>query len=250
MKLKNTTPRVLAIDDDFSSLILYQESLQPAGFIVDEADSGSAAIQQFKKQRPDIILLDVVMPNMTGYRTCKEIRKLPGGADVPIIMVTGLDDLDSISDAYEAGATDFITKPLNWPILRHRLFYILRASNAIVALRRNERLLTIAQRIAQLGSWEWTPNTNELSYSEEFSRIFCLKKIEGAGLRDMVRAVHPADRRLVQQAFKHLDEKNRKSSIEHRINMPDKSLRYVNLQIELLSSDVSTNFTGTVQEIT
>ncbi|HFE36988.1 MAG TPA: EAL domain-containing protein [Gammaproteobacteria bacterium] len=251
MELQKRQPRVLAVDDDLTSLVLFQESLQPAGFIVDEADSGKSAISRFKKHRPDIVLMDVVMPVMSGYQACEAIRKLPGGLDVPIVMVTGLDDLESIQNAYEAGATDFITKPLNWPILKHRLFYILRANNAILALRKNEQLLSLAQRIAQLGSWEWHVGSNELSYSEESARIFCIDPNKaGVSFRDVMRAIHPEDRRLVYQAFTCLSEDERNFAIEHRINMPDHSLRYVNLRIELVGDVHDPHFTGTVQDIT
>ena len=75
------------------------------------------------------------MPNMDGFAACRAIRDLPNGATVPIMMVTGGDDLEAVTNAYEAGATDFVSKPINWPILGHRVLYVLRASDAIVRLR-------------------------------------------------------------------------------------------------------------------
>lgn len=244
-------PHILVVDDDFTSLLLYQESLEPAGFVVDEADSGSSAIKKFQQVRPDLIIMDVIMPVMNGYEACAEIRKLPGGMDVPIIMVTGLDDLDSISTAYEAGATDFITKPLNWPILRHRLFYILRANSAILALRKNEELLTHAQRIAHLGSWEWVAKNKLLTYSAESARMFNLDELgDNATLRDFIHTIHAEDRPLVFEAISCLNRLERHISIEHRILTPDNEIRYINLQIELLDDGTEENYTGTVQDIT
>ena len=70
------------------------------------------------------------MPGMNGYELCRAIRNRPAGSHVPILMATGLDESKSITQAYEAGATDFITKPLNWLILCHRVRYLLRASRA------------------------------------------------------------------------------------------------------------------------
>ena len=84
---------------------------------------------------PDLILMDVDMPNMDGFAACREIRRIETGAAVPIIMVTGGDDIEAVTNAYEAGATDFVSKPINWPILGHRVLYVLRASDAIVRLR-------------------------------------------------------------------------------------------------------------------
>src|SRR6202042_358657 len=70
---------------------------------------------------------------------CTNIRLLPGGADLPIVMVTGCDDTASIDQAYEAGATDFIVKPINWALLTHRIRYVMRGARTIEALRVSEQ---------------------------------------------------------------------------------------------------------------
>jgi len=152
-------PLVLIVDDDFTIRLLMQETLEQAGFLVIEAANGSEALALFTQQSPDVVLLDVIMPEMDGFTTCASLRQLPGGARIPVLMVTGLDDLDSINHAYEVGATDFITKPIVWPTLGHRVHYILRASLAIEnlhesqeALRRahNELELRVQERTAEL----------------------------------------------------------------------------------------------------
>jgi diguanylate cyclase (GGDEF)-like protein/PAS domain S-box-containing protein len=114
------------------------ESLKQFGFEVLEAADGEEALVCFDEQRPDIIMLDVKMPLLDGFSACERLRTHPAGALTPILMVTGLDDEDSITRAYEAGATDFITKPFNWLILGHRLRYMLRASRSIEALHMSE----------------------------------------------------------------------------------------------------------------
>ena len=68
-----------------------------------------------------LVLLDVDMPKLDGFSTCERIRAMPGFETIPILMVTGLDDTESIDRAYSAGATDFATKPINWSLLPHRL---------------------------------------------------------------------------------------------------------------------------------
>jgi DNA-binding response OmpR family regulator len=78
-------------------------------------------------------MLDVDMPAMDGFAVCREIRHQEVGGTVPIIMVTGGDELEAVTRAYEVGATDFVSKPINWPILGHRVLYVLRASDAIAA---------------------------------------------------------------------------------------------------------------------
>ncbi|HPF59051.1 MAG TPA: EAL domain-containing protein [Candidatus Competibacteraceae bacterium] len=129
---------ILVVDDDDSQRLLASVSLQQSGFSILEAANGAQAIEIFQQYQPDLVLLDVVMPGMDGFSTCTALRCLSGGRNVPIVMVTGLDDVQSIEQAYQAGATDFITKPIQWLILHHRVRYILRASRTFRDLQEGE----------------------------------------------------------------------------------------------------------------
>ena len=126
---------VLVADDDPVMRLLMIEMLGQVGLDGVEAEDGSQAVACFQSMSPDLILMDVDMPNMDGFSACREIRRIETGTAVPIIMVTGGDDIDAVTRAYEVGATDFVSKPINWPILGHRVLYVLRASDAIVRLR-------------------------------------------------------------------------------------------------------------------
>lgn len=125
-------PLVLIVDDDRMFRVTMRAALEQAGFDVEEAEGGRAALAKFGEKYPDIVLLDIVMPDMDGYATCAAFRELPFGTHVPIIMLTGMDDEESIKRAYEAGASDFITKPVNYLILTHRMNYVLRTSRYLV----------------------------------------------------------------------------------------------------------------------
>ena len=120
--------RILVVDDDPGARRLTRATLTRAGFDVVEARDGQQALEAMRAHGPDLVLMDVSMPVMDGFTSCAELRKLPGGGRVPVIMMTGLEDVESIERAFEVGATDFITKPINWPILAHRVRYMLRAS--------------------------------------------------------------------------------------------------------------------------
>ncbi len=137
MASPNPTKRgvVLVADDDPVMRLLMLEMLGQVGLDGIEAEDGAQAVAYFQSMKPDLILLDVEMPNMDGFSACREIRRIETGAPVPIIMVTGGDDIEAVTNAYEVGATDFVSKPINWPILGHRVLYVLRASDAIVRLR-------------------------------------------------------------------------------------------------------------------
>jgi len=125
---QTTPPLVLVVDDSLQTRLLARNTLANGGFQVVEANDGEQAIQIFQKTLPDIILLDVIMPGMNGFDTCSAIRALPNGKFIPILMVTGLDDVDSIHRSYDVGATDFVYKPINWLILLQRVRYMLRAN--------------------------------------------------------------------------------------------------------------------------
>lgn len=148
-------PRILMVDDDAGARRLTRATLNKAGFDVIEAANGALALELLQQSLPDLVLMDVSMPVMDGFDACAALRALPGGQRVPVTMITGLDDTQSIERAFEVGATDFITKPINWSVLPHRVRYMLRASVAINTLEQHQRRLSNAQRIGEMGDWEW-----------------------------------------------------------------------------------------------
>ncbi len=143
---------VLLVEDERTQRMILRTALERDGFAVAESEDGAQALRAFDSSKPDVVLLDVGMPVMDGYATCAALRQRQGGNRVPIVMLTVLDDIDSINRSYEAGATDFITKPCAWPVLGHRLRYMLRASDAFAALARSEEDLgrRVAARTAEL----------------------------------------------------------------------------------------------------
>jgi len=131
--------RVLIADDDALLRDIAIATFEGAGFEVQAVTTGNAAVAACATRMPDIALLDVEMPNGSGYEACAAIRELPGGANLPIVMVTGHDDAVSIDKAYDAGATDFVVKPVNWALIVHRIRYVLRGARNLDALRFSEQ---------------------------------------------------------------------------------------------------------------
>jgi diguanylate cyclase (GGDEF)-like protein len=130
---------VLIIDDDPVFTLLASETLEQNGFetlIADDVDKG---LELFEQRRPDLLLLDVDVSGASGFDLCRQILAAPRAFDVPIVMVTGHNDTRSIERAYKAGAADFISKPVLWPTLHHRLGFILRARKDMRSLRSSER---------------------------------------------------------------------------------------------------------------
>jgi predicted signal transduction protein with EAL and GGDEF domain/CheY-like chemotaxis protein len=139
MSTQSRPIRVLVADDDAMLCAIAGAMLREGGFEVQTVATGEAAVAACALRMPDIALLDVEMPGGNGYHACTNIRSLAGGADLPVVMVTGCDDTTSINQAYEAGATDFVVKPINWALLLHRIRYVLRGARTIVELRFSEQ---------------------------------------------------------------------------------------------------------------
>jgi signal transduction histidine kinase len=145
-------PLALVVDDDAVMRMLARAALEGSGWRVEEAENGQEALAAFQRLKPEVILLDVMMPEMDGFTACAALRKLPGGEHVPVLIMTGLDDYQSITQAYDAGATDFLTKPLNGLLLTHRVRYIVRSSRVLQELRASQASLAQARDAALEGT--------------------------------------------------------------------------------------------------
>jgi PAS domain S-box-containing protein len=135
------TPRILIVDDEAQNRQRAIEHLKVEGYQFIEASNGQEAITQFLAHHPDIVLLDGVMPLMDGFEACKQINQLKGEAEVPVLMVTSVEDPDAIEYAFEVGAADYILKPVNYTVLRNRLRNLLRAKQTQDHLHRSRSLL-------------------------------------------------------------------------------------------------------------
>jgi len=243
---------VLVADDDELVRTFVRAALEHVGLNVCGASNGAQALEQFALHRPDIIVMDVFMPVMDGYAACSCLRGSVGGSRVPILMMTGLDDAEAIARAYEYGATDFITKPLNPTILSHRVKYMLRGSRTLDALLRSEARLGLAQRIAKIGDWEWQPQTGHFSASSELCRLMGIRHQDFGGTLDaFLQAVETQDQDRVDKALRRILTDRTPCDIDHRIMLPNGSEFVVNLQAEAVYDDRSKALTivGTAQDI-
>ena len=126
---------VLVVDDDATLRRIIRGALEKDGWAVEEAEDGADACEAAERLQPGVVLLDVEMPELDGFDACAKLRTLPGGDQLPILMITGRDDRASIERAYEVGATDFLSKPFDYTVLRQRVRYMYRASQMMHELR-------------------------------------------------------------------------------------------------------------------
>lgn len=227
--LQSKKPVVLVVEDERTQRMILRAALERDGFEVEEAVDGSDGLQAFDRVKPDIVLLDVRMPVMDGFAACAAIRRMPHGDRLPILMLTILNDLESIHRAYEVGATDFITKPVAWAVLGHRLRYMLRANEAFKDLARSETELQrrVAERTAELNAAnaELEAANNELeafTYSVSHDLRAPLRAVRGfaALLKNESRDLDARDRELLERIV---------SRTEHMSEMIDDLLRFARI---------------------
>ena len=167
-----TTPLPLAViaEDEDSGRLLLAECASAAGLRPAVFENGRDALNFLLANDVALVLLDVEMPGLDGYAVCSQIRRLSRFALVPIVMVTGRDDKSAINRAFKAGATDFISKPVSWALLPHRLEYILRNASSVRALAdREAKLNTLLEAIPDAlwvvspdGQPRWSPNAHRI----------------------------------------------------------------------------------------
>ncbi|BBO70817.1 two-component system response regulator [Desulfosarcina alkanivorans] len=227
-------PLALVVDDDPSLRLYMSAALKKSGFNVLEAESGEAALGLFTTGRPDLILLDLVMPGMDGFETCRAVRRLPGGRYTQILMVTGLDDNDSIETAFDAGANDFVSKPINWTILGHKGKYLLRAGQAFKELDRNRRRLAKTQELARLGNWQIDLVSFEFSCSSKASRLLGFDGWGQISYDDFLSAIIARERDMVKEKIDQAVQSNQNIVLNYPVILPDGTQKHILNQGEIL----------------
>lgn len=168
---QNNSPLILLVDDDRTTRMMLRRAMHNEGYRVVEASDGIEGLELYKQLNPDMVLLDAKMPGMDGFSCCTQIKEISGGVGIPVLMITSLEDEDSVERAFKAGATDYITKPIHWAVLRRRVQRLLQEKQAereiIKALDQERELNELRSRIVTMVSHEYrTPLTAILSSAE------------------------------------------------------------------------------------
>ncbi|MCF6282389.1 MAG: EAL domain-containing protein [Candidatus Polarisedimenticolaceae bacterium] len=253
MSKTSPTPLIMVIDDDRFIRRMLSRELEAHGFEVREAESGVDALAQLEQCTVDLILLDVCMPKMDGFETCKRLRAMSKFRALPILMLTGLDDIESIESAFDIGATDFVTKPVNLPLVSARIRYALRTHQMTQDLAFNQQLLSHAHKLSGLGHWQLDPIDRTIEFSAEANKIVGLRKKGHIPLEHWLNLLHPDSNKKMEQMLIQIKKGKRSASMDLCIRPGHNRERYVRVHAEPMGEDTETAPTfllGTILDIT
>ncbi len=199
--LMDRPPLILIVDDDATQRMVVRGSLEAAGFQCEEAEDGDVGLEKCMALKPDLVILDVMMPGRDGYSVCSEVRQDPKIHATPVLMMTGLDDLKSIERAFEVGATNFLTKPINLQLLPYHIKYMLRSSAYEQETREAIRLAeessaAKSQFLASMSHELRTPLNAVLGFSEIIHQEI-LGEVGNTQYREYAKDIHDSASHLL-----------------------------------------------------
>lgn len=233
---------VIASDAEFCSRI--HSVIEAAGCEAVVCDSVEAGFAMMQELLPALVIMAGGSRDMAAHG-CRRFAE-----QAPVIVVADGHDVMAIREDYDQGATDFITRPIDWPVLTLRIQYILRTSRAMQLARTNERLLAEAQRIANLGNWAWDLSCDEIEVSDQSCRIFGVPRTSPKVFYQLFqRAIHDDDRAAFDRAI-HQAVQGQPADIEFRIHLQGGQEKTLLMHAERSGPAGSSHLFGTLQNIT
>jgi diguanylate cyclase (GGDEF)-like protein len=245
------TPReqfiILLVDDDPLMRTMMRKCLEGDGYQFLEADNGEDALAIFLATPPDLVLMDALMPGLDGVETCTRIKRLPQGENTPVLMITGQDNRQSVDQAFAAGASDFVTKPVRWAVLRQRTRLIVRARRAerlVEQVAYNDVITTLPNRRFFIDSL-----ARALSRAERSGNSFAVLLLQIDRYRNIVEQMgHELGDELLEVAANRLQSVIRKSDLVAHLEGPEYAILLEDLRNEadvvLIAENILTNVCG------
>lgn len=203
---------VMVVDDTPANLQLLDELLRSRGHHVLLFPRGALALKAARRHPPDVILLDILMPEMDGFEVCRQLKADPELAPIPVIFLSALGDVDSKIRAFMAGGVDYVAKPfqeeevlarIDTHLCLHQLGLALQGERQQLEILVRERTADLerAQRVGRIGSWVLDLTTGALEWSAETRRLFATPPEQPLMLQDFLNLVHVEDRQRVADAW-------------------------------------------------
>lgn len=202
-------PLVLVIDDDAMIRLLVAETLSKNGFEVVVAEDGQQGLALFASRAPDVVLLDIIMPDQDGFSCLQQLIEIQG-CDVPVIMMTAVEAIDCVEQAYQLGVTDFIGKPIQWLLLPYRVQFVLRTHNIKQQsihdqnqLMQSEERLRLSLEATKQGLWDLNVITGEVIVNAEYASMLGYDpEAFNETKAEWVARLHPDDRPRVADVYR------------------------------------------------
>ena len=243
---------ILIADDDRFTRMLLRQIMEEEGYQVQEVGDGEQCLSAYNRLQPDMVLLDAMMPVMDGFTCCNRLQTQAGSDRIPVLMITGLNDQASVDWAFEAGATDFVTKPIHPPVLRRRVRRLLEASWAEKALLESEKKYrSVVENVREVifqtnASGDWT-------FLNPAWTTFTGFTVEETLGTNFLNYVHPNDQLMSRELWQSLI-KGRQESCRHEMRFLTKAGQIFWAEIHahstLITDGAVTGLSGILQDIT
>lgn len=274
-EMSNTKANILVVDDTRANLRLLTGMLAEQDYIVRPVPNGALALSAVQAEPPDLILLDIMMPQMSGYEVCEHLKADQQTRSIPVIFISAKNEIPDKIKAFSLGGVDYITKPfqaeevlarIETHLTLRNLQKSLQEKNALLrqeiierkhaeeALRKSQESLEYAQQIAKIGNWEFDVATSKIKWSREMYRIHGID----SGTFDydpgaiFEKFVHPEDKGMLLRTRKTLLSTDGRICTEYRIVRPDGKIRTLWGEDEVIFSETGEplRMVGVVQDIT
>ncbi|MCW5982374.1 MAG: EAL domain-containing protein [Bryobacteraceae bacterium] len=223
-------PPLLVVDDEEPNRDMLSRRLQRVGYAVEVAEGGREALERIREGEIELMLLDIMMPGMSGIELLKIVRATHSPEELPVIMVTAVSERDGVAEALQQGANDYVVKPIDFPVVRARIDSQLRRKKAERELRRSEERYALAAQGANDGLWHWDLQDNRIYYSPRWRELLGYADGEiGDSPEEWLARVHPQDRAAVetQLGAALAESKDGTFVSEHRVQHRNGSFRWV-----------------------
>ncbi|MBM3760087.1 MAG: EAL domain-containing protein [Acidobacteria bacterium] len=248
------TGRLLVVDDEEPNRDLLSRRLKKVGFEVECAASAREALEVLEREQIDLILLDNMMPEMSGIDLLKLLRGTQSASDLPVIMVTALNDSGRVVEALSSGANDYVTKPIDFPVALARVESQLMRRRAEKLVRQNEERLALAASGANEGLFDWNLESGEVYFSDRWKELAGLPGWLGRNGEDWISQLHARDGAQVRAELQRWREVGAPERLEweQRVRQSDGSCRWIQVKgtVQRKPNQQATRIVGSISDVT
>ena len=247
------TARLLVVDDEESNRDMLHRRLERSGFDVRSVGSGKSALGYVQDEAFDVILLDSMMPEMSGLEVLKLLRAVHSADELPVIMVTAVSDSQRVAEALDLGANDYVTKPIDFPVALARIRSQVARKRTESALRISEERYALAVRSSNDGLWDWDLISGLVYYSPRWKAMLGFKEDQiGASPQEWLGRILQADRAGVEASLRaHLENETAVFEQEYRVCHRDGSRRWMHSHaIAVREAGKAVRLTGSQSDVT